>query len=72
MISESDSDTELHASRLAAISRKESRKRVNRKYYSKLKNKKSKRPKVKYSFIIYTLFIIHSYSLFIPLKRNKK
>ena len=45
MISESDSDTELHASRLAAISRKESRKRENRKYY--LKNKKIKRPKVK-------------------------
>ena len=45
MVSESDSDTELHASRLAAISRKESRKRENRKYY--LKTKKSKRSKVK-------------------------
>ena len=45
MVYESDSDTELHASRLASISRKESRKRENRKYY--LKTKKSKRPKVK-------------------------
>ena len=45
MVSESDSDTELHASRLAAISRKESRKRENRKYY--LKTKKSKRSRLR-------------------------
>ena len=46
MVYESDSDTELHASRLAAISRKECRKRKNRKYY--LKTKKSKRSRLRY------------------------
>ena len=45
MISESDSETELHASRLAAISRKESRKRENKRYY--LKSKKSKRSRLR-------------------------